>query len=122
MFRASQAFFSIAGGMFVGLFAVAMVALQQAADNIKNSQDDHATMVIIGLAAGSFLGGLIARRGGAKTGATAFGGLLIGALFVLAFMDRPEGIEPGAIIGGGAMICATVGAFFGSIGMGQQEA
>ena len=122
IFKIAQSFFSVLGGMFIGVFAVALLMLQKASEGTKTSADDNAVMVLAGLAIGSALGGLTARRGGSGIGTTALGALMTSILFMVAFIDHKDGITSGGVVGGAAMICATVGAILGSIGMGKSDA
>jgi hypothetical protein len=114
-FLAALSFFMVLGGLFLGFFAIWLVALEKGNDQIKGGH------VLAAIAIGSFLGGLGARRAGAKGTAIFFGSFLTGGLwFPLILKEGDKAVAGAAVILLGIMICAVIGGLFGKIGLRQE--
>lgn len=106
-----NAFLSILGGLFLGVWISMFLAIGSA-----GSLDELTTMVGLGLALGGVAGGLSAARSGATVGNVALGAILTGVLFTLVALKSPAGAMGGVILTVLLLIVASIGAAIGRIG------
>ncbi|MBI2901803.1 MAG: hypothetical protein HYY17_16580 [Planctomycetes bacterium] len=125
-------FFAVLGGIFITLFGFTMFVMEKTVRMVMDPKAaagadaaqlaaDTLRGTILALAFGSFLGGVVSRRAGARIGPIALGGVLTGGLFVALIHRAGSAAIAGIVfLTLGVIFCAVIGGLIGSIGLRPQ--